>query len=164
MPPYRTVVVPLAFVAAMPPSVASAPGSTGNQSPCAPAASFRRERGIPGWTTARKSSGRSSRRRSRRVRSSETPPARRDDVTLEARGGAEGGDGHAMLVRPREQRRDLGRALRVDDGVRPAGRVVREVVRVLVERRVADADVPLVPEEGHELRLEIHVSHSITKP
>ena len=85
-------------------------------------------------------------------------------MALEARGGAESRDGHAMLVRPREQRHHLSRALRVDDGVRPAGRVVREVVRVLVEHRVTDADVPLVPEEGHELRLEIHVSHSITSP
>ena len=35
---------------------------------------------------------------------------------------------------------------------------------MLVEHGVADADVPFVTEESHELRLEIHVPHFITKP
>lgn len=50
MVPYLTVVVPLALVEAMPPSVASAPGSTGKKSPAWRRASFSCLRVTPACT------------------------------------------------------------------------------------------------------------------
>ena len=66
--------MPLAFVAAIPPSVASAPGSTGKKSPNWPAAAFSAERGTPACTSACRSSARTSRIRVIRVRSRLIPP------------------------------------------------------------------------------------------
>src|SRR5256885_1270851 len=75
MPPYRTVVVPLAFVAAMPPRVASAPGSTGNQRPCGPAAASTCERVTPACTVTARSSAASATIELIRVRSRLIPPS-----------------------------------------------------------------------------------------
>ena len=86
----------------------------------------------------------------------------RDHVALQTRGGAEGRHRDASLVRPGEQRRDLGCPFGVDDGVGPVRRVVGEVARVLLEVRVADAHAPFVAEEGCELRAQVHVPDSIT--
>ena len=73
--PNRTVVVPVAFVAAMPPSVASAPGSIGNQSPCCPAARSSAARVTPGSTVAIRFSGSIETIRSMRDRSRLMPPS-----------------------------------------------------------------------------------------
>ena len=63
------MVVPLAFVAAMPPKEASAPGSTGKKRPVPFRASFKALRVRPGSTTQEKSWGLTSRTRFIRLRS-----------------------------------------------------------------------------------------------
>ena len=72
--PYRTVVVPDAHVAAIPPSVASAPGSTGKKSPVPLSSRSSRSRVTPASTVASRSSGRTASTRFMRPRSIETPP------------------------------------------------------------------------------------------
>ena len=73
--PYRTAVVPDARVAAMPPIVASAPGSTGNISPVFFRWSFRRRWVSPASTVTSMSSGLSRSTLVIRVRSMVMPPA-----------------------------------------------------------------------------------------
>ena len=58
--PYRTVVVPAAPVAAMPPNVASAPGSTEKNNPERANFSFNSTLCTPGWTRTSRSSDRIS--------------------------------------------------------------------------------------------------------
>ena len=69
------MVVPDAFVAAMPPMLASAPGSTVNQRPWPAAAALSALRRTPACTSAWRSAGRTASTRSSRERSSEIPPA-----------------------------------------------------------------------------------------
>ena len=74
MMPYRTEVVPLAFVAAIPPSVASAPGSTVKNKPYFFSSLFRTDLVTPGWTVTRKSLSFTSMIEFICDRSSEIPP------------------------------------------------------------------------------------------
>ena len=85
--PYRTVVVPEAPVAAIPPRVASAPGSTEKNSPSRESRSLSGMRRTPACTTTSRSSGRTSRIASISDRSIVMPPSTgstcpsRDDPT-----------------------------------------------------------------------------------
>ena len=72
--PYFTVVVPDAPVDAMPPSVASAPGSTGKNNPSRASNSFSCLRRTPACTVQSRSSRLTRSTLSMRERSSDTPP------------------------------------------------------------------------------------------
>ncbi len=72
--PYRTVVVPDAPVAAIPPSVASAPGSTGKKSPVPRSSRSSCCRVTPASTVASRSSARTASTRFMAPRSIEIPP------------------------------------------------------------------------------------------
>ena len=74
MVPYRTVVVPDAPVAAIPPSVASAPGSTGKKRPVPFSSRSSRSRVTPASTVASRSSGRTASTRFIPLMSIEMPP------------------------------------------------------------------------------------------
>ena len=72
--PYRTVVVPDAPVAAIPPSVASAPGSTGKKRPVPFSSLSSCNRVTPASTVASRSSGRTASTRFMPLMSTEIPP------------------------------------------------------------------------------------------
>ena len=150
--------MPLAFVAAIPPSDASAPGSTGNHRPCSTTAAFTSLRRTPGCTRACRSPGSTSSTRFMRERSSVIASAQRDHVRLERRPGAERDRrGRASLVRPREHAGDVLGRLREDDDVGRAPRVVAEVARVVVEHRLARRD--RVPDRP-AARRDLHQRHT----
>jgi hypothetical protein len=66
--------VPDALVAAIPPSEASAPGSTGKNSPCERNSAFSRTRRTPACTRQSNAAGDTSRMASIRDRSTQMPP------------------------------------------------------------------------------------------
>ena len=81
---------------------------------------------------------------------------RGDHVTFERRSGAEGDDGDAVLVRPREHARDVLGRFGEDDGRGRAPRVIAEVARVQIEHRLARGHLPVseqraqVVGDGHQ--------------
>ncbi len=146
------MVVPAAFVAAMPPSVASAPGSTGKKSPCSPAARSRALRVTPAWTVAAEVVGRDLEDPVEPGEIEADAAALRDDMPLEARAGAERRHGHAQLVREREDARDVVGRGGVDDEIRTPRAVERHVARVEVELRLAVGDAGVRAElAGHRV-------------
>ena len=78
-----------------------------------------------------------------------------DHVAFERRSGAEGNDGDAVLVRPREHAGDVLGRLGKDDRHGRAPRVVAQVARVQVEHRLARRDL-CVPEQRAELVGDLH--------
>ena len=139
----------------MPPSVASAPGSTGNQSPRGPAAASSCDRVTPALHR-RGEIVRAERDDRVHARQVETDSAvQRDHVPFEARSGAERHDRHAGRVRVLEHSRNFFGRFREDDDVGAMRRVIGEVAGVLVEDRVAVADAAFVRDEPEQLRAQI---------
>ena len=144
------VVVPAAFVAAIPPSVASAPGSTGKKRPCSAAARSSAVRVTPGCTVAVRSPGETSRICVHPRQVERDPALDGDHVPLEARSGGERRHRDAMQVGERQHRDDvLGRG-RVDDDVGPVRPVERDVARVQLALGVAVRDPARVAERVRE--------------
>ena len=147
-------------MAAIPPSVASAPGSTGNIRPCSAAARSSAVRVTPACTVAVRSSGEISTHAVHPGEVEGDAALDRDDVALEAGAGAERRHGHAALVGEREDGRDLLRGLRVDDDVGPMRAVEGHVARVQVALRVAVRHAPLVAERVDERRAQVSRAHA----
>ena len=124
----------------MPPSVASAPGSTGKKSPCSPAARSSTSRVIPAETVARQVAGGDLERPGEAGEVEADSALDRDHVALEARAGSERSDGNPVLAREGKDGRDGLRRVGIHDEIRPAWGVIGEVDSVQVAVGVACAD------------------------